>query len=320
MASTTLWPTLVAVAVALPLAHLAYTAWVRRRHPLVGEVLMHEGTRQHFMRSGAGPAVVLVHGANGTWNDFPPELIDDLARDHTVIAVDRPGHGWSEAPRGPLGLAENAAALNAILRGRKLAPATLVGHSYGAAVALRAALDAPDLVSHVVAVCPCTVIDSRNARYVTAPLAGDAIGRVLFQFIALPLIPLGLPLRAQAWHPDPAPGGWSASRAFAYVPSQMHASARNFRPLHTDLKWLEDRLVRLEARLTVLAGGSDVITPPAQHVFWLRRPVPTARMDVVPRVGHWLPRLRPDLISAAVREHSGVQSPPAPLVSEGNRP
>ena len=139
---------------------------------------------------------VLLHGANGTWNDFPPELIDDLARDHTVIAVDRPGHGWSEAPRGPLGLAENAAALLAILRGRRLASATLVGHSYGAAVALRAALDAPDLVSHVVAVCPCTVIDGRNARYVTAPLAGDAIGRVLFQFIALPSIPFdgSLPL------------------------------------------------------------------------------------------------------------------------------
>jgi pimeloyl-ACP methyl ester carboxylesterase len=210
MGSTTLWLTLVAVAVALPLVHLAYTAWVRRRHPLVGEVLMHEGTRQHFTRSGAGPAVVLVHGANGTWSDFPPELIDDLARDHTVIAVDRPGHGWSEAPRGPLGLAENAAALNAILRGRRLASATLVGHSYGAAVALRAALDAPDLVSHVVAVCPCTVVDERNARYVTAPLAGDAIGRVLFQFIALPLIPFGLPPRRGTRTPRPRAGALRA--------------------------------------------------------------------------------------------------------------
>jgi pimeloyl-ACP methyl ester carboxylesterase len=317
MGFNTLWPIAVAVAVALPLAHLAYTAWVRRRHPLVGEVVMHEGARLHFTRCGAGPAVLLVHGANGTWNDFPPELIADLARDHSVVAMDRPGHGWSEAPRGPLGLAENAAALLAIVRSRRLAPVTLVGHSYGAAVALRAALDAPDLVSHVVAVCPCTVVDQRNARYVAAPLAGDAVGRVLFQFLALTLLPFGLPLRAQAWHPDRPPRGWSASRVFAYVPSQMHASARNFRRLHTDLAWLADRLPKLDARLTVLAGGSDRVTPPAQHVFWLRRPVPAARMDVVSRVGHWLPRLRPDLISAAVREHSGAQAPANPGRSQG---
>ena len=309
MASAFFWPVVLTVAVVLPLAHLAYALWVRRRHPMVGETLVHEGARLHFTRCGSGPPVVLVHGANGTWSDFPPELIDDLARDHTVIALDRPGHGWSRAPRGPLGLAENAGALLAILRSRRLGPATLVGHSYGAAVAMRAALEAPDLVSHVVAVCPCTVIDKRNARYVAAPFVGDPIGRVLFQFFSLPLMPFGLPLRAQAWHPERPPAGWSASRAFAYVPSQMHASARNFKRLHRDLAWLEDRLPRLEARLTVLAGGSDLVTPPARHVFWLRRPVPNARMDVVSRVGHWLPRLRPDLISAAVREHSGVQSP-----------
>ena len=99
-----------------PLAHVAYTRWVRRRFPLAGESFVHEGARLHFTRCGAGPVVVLVHGANGTWNDFPPELITELARDHTVLAVDRPGHGWSEAHAGPLGMHENAAAVLALLR------------------------------------------------------------------------------------------------------------------------------------------------------------------------------------------------------------
>src|SRR5262245_42240172 len=84
----------------MPFVHAAYAAWVRRRHPASGEHFTHAGARVHFTRSGAGPAVVLVHGANGTANDFPPELIADLARDHTVITLDRPGHGWSEAPSG----------------------------------------------------------------------------------------------------------------------------------------------------------------------------------------------------------------------------
>ena len=298
---------LVLLAVAMPpLAHVAYTRWVRRRFPRAGVSLVHDDIRLHYLSRGQGPAVVLVHGANGTWSDFPPELIDDLARDHTVLALDRPGHGWSESPAGPLGMHENAAAVLALLRMHGAGGATLVGHSYGAAVALRAALEAPGWVSHVVAVAPCTAIDRRNARYANAPFAGDPVGLALFHFAALPLVPFGLPLRAQAWHPERAPRGWGASRAFAYVPSQMHASARNFRALRADLAWLEAHLPRLTARLTVLAGASDRVTPPSRHVDWLRSAVPGARIEVMPDVGHWLPRLRPAAVAAAVRTNGST--------------
>src|SRR5439155_1011567 len=187
----------------LPLAHVAYAAWVRRRFPLAGESFVHAGARLHYTRSGAGPAVVLVHGANGTWNDFPPELVAELARDHTVLALHQP------------------------------------------------------------------------------------------------------------WHPERAPRGWGASRAFAYVPSQMHASARNFRALRADLHWLETHLPQLKARLTVLAGEYDRVTPPARHVDWLRRALPSAHIEVMPSVGHWLPRLRPDAVARAVRANGSAQAPDA---------
>src|SRR5262249_20245375 len=127
MESRLIWTA--ALALGLPLVHVVYAAWVRRRHPATGEHLADGRLRLHFVRRGSGPTVVLIHGANGTWHDFSPELIAELAKDHTVIALDRPGHGWSKAPSGPLGLAENAAAVIAILRTRRLGPATLVGHS-----------------------------------------------------------------------------------------------------------------------------------------------------------------------------------------------
>jgi pimeloyl-ACP methyl ester carboxylesterase len=290
-----------------PLVHAAYAAWVRRRFPRAGELLEHRGAPLHFARRGSGPPVVLVHGANGTWQDFPADLIADLSRDHTVLTIDRPGHGWSGAPRGPLGLAENAAALLALLRAQRARGATLVGHSYGAAVALRAALEAPDLVSHVVAITPCTALDERNQRYARAPLVGEPVGRLLFQYLSLALVPFGLPLRADAWHPHRAPRGWSASRAFAYVPSQMHASARNFRSLAEDLAWLAERLPGLGARLTVLAGEADRVTPPGRHVDWLREAIPGARIEVLPVVGHWLVRLRTGHVARAVRSGNGAQ-------------
>jgi pimeloyl-ACP methyl ester carboxylesterase len=300
---------LLLAATLLPLAHYFYVHWVRRRFPLVGDVLVHDGVRLHYMHCGRGPTVVLVHGANGTWNDFPPELITDLARDHVVIALDRPGHGWSDAHEGALGLRENAAALVAVLRTHRLTGATLVGHSYGAAVALRAALDAPELVAHVVAVAPCTVIDKRNARYSAPAWVVGPAGRTLLHFIALLMIPFGLPLRRQAYHPERAPRNWGASRAFMFLPTQMHATVRNFHTLHADLAWLEDHLPRLAARLTVLVGAADQVTPPARHVEWLRRKMPAARIEVLPRVGHWLPRLQPGLVAAAVRTGTLARSP-----------
>jgi len=50
-----------------------------------------------------------------------------------------------------------------------------------------------------------------------------------------------------------------------------------------------------------VAGAQDLVTPPAEHVDWLRGAVPRARFTIVPRVGHWLPRLQPEFVTAAVR-------------------
>jgi pimeloyl-ACP methyl ester carboxylesterase len=291
----------------MPLIHAGYAAWVRRQHPAKGVRFTHAGVPVHYVKTGSGPAVVLVHGANGTSGDFPPELISDLARDHTVIVLDRPGHGWSEAPRGPLGLEQNAATVLALVRELDARPATIVGHSYGAAVALRAALDAPEDVSQVVAVCPCTALDERNARYGSLPLMSGPVGATLLRFFALPMVPFGWALRADAWYPAPAPRGWGESRVFAYIPSQMHTAVRNFNRLGTDVTWLQEHLPGLKVPLTVVAGAQDLVTPPDRHVDWLRRAVPAARIQIVPRVGHWLPRLMPEFVSAAVRGRPNLQ-------------
>jgi pimeloyl-ACP methyl ester carboxylesterase len=285
----------------MPFVHVAYVALVRWRHPAKGARFAHAGASLHYTKTGSGPMVVLVHGANGTLGDFPPELIADLARDHTVIALDRPGHGWSEAPQGPLGLEQNAAAVLALVRELGVAPATLVGHSYGAAVAMRAALDAPEVIREVVAVCPCTAVDQRNARYGSMPLMSGPLGAALLRVFALPMVPFGWALRADAWYPAPAPRGWSSSRVFAYIPSQMHTAVRNFRELQRDVAWLEEHLPEMKVPLTVVAGAQDLVTPPARHVDWMRRALPEARIQIVPRAGHWLPRLRPEFVTAAVR-------------------
>ena len=301
---TVLWIVFACAALylALTFGHLAYTAWVRKRFPATGVHVDAAGVQMHIVRRGAGPTVVLIHGANGTLSDFPDALIDDLARDHDVIAIDRPGHGWSDPGSGPLDLQANARAVLATLRACGVARAVLLGHSYGAAVALRAALDEASMVAGVVAVTPCTIVDFHNARFTRVPLPRGLAAEALFHLFTLPLaVPSSPSMRRHAWHPDPPPRGEFASRAFSMTPGQARYASENFRHLQADFAVLARDLPSLMPPFVVLAGAEDRITPAGPHTDWLATAVPGTGVEVLQGVGHWLPRLRADAVAEAVR-------------------
>jgi len=97
------------------------------------------------------PAIVLIHSIGGDrsdWNLVAPLL----APRHRVLVVDLPGHGQSPAPQAAPSVAEAAAALGRTLAERRVEHAILVGHSYGALVALQAAMDHPKRAAAVVVI------------------------------------------------------------------------------------------------------------------------------------------------------------------------
>src|SRR5712671_6867951 len=59
-----------------------------------------ERLRVHYIDSGAGPTVVMIHGNAGGVEDFEFGLVELLSREYRVVAIDRPGHGKSERPAG----------------------------------------------------------------------------------------------------------------------------------------------------------------------------------------------------------------------------
>ncbi len=98
------------------------------------------GLRWHVQTMGQGPSVLLLHGAGAathSWRDLAPML----AKDFTVIAPDLPGHGFTETPWGDgLSLPGMARSLTALLAKLDVDPSFAVGHSAGAAIAVRMAL------------------------------------------------------------------------------------------------------------------------------------------------------------------------------------
>lgn len=111
--------------------------------------------------AGKGPVVVLIHGVGlraEAWN----AQIDALAQDYRVVAVDMPGHG--ESPR----FTEHPtlASYSGRIAGYIDEPATVIGHSFGAMIALDLAIRHPEKITGVAAL---------NAIYRRSPDARAAV-------------------------------------------------------------------------------------------------------------------------------------------------
>jgi len=94
--------------------------------------------------AGGDPAV-LVHGSlvdRHSWDRVVPGLAHSLE----VVTYDRRGHGESEHRARPHPVRDDAADLAGLLEALNLYPAHVVAHSYGGAVALRLAIDRPEMV------------------------------------------------------------------------------------------------------------------------------------------------------------------------------
>jgi magnesium chelatase accessory protein len=93
--------------------------------------------RWHVQEAGEGPTLLLIHGAGGATQSWRG-LFPLLARSHHVVAVDLPGQGFTQmGARGRCGLDPMAEDLRTLIRQEGWAPKAIIGHSAGAAVALR---------------------------------------------------------------------------------------------------------------------------------------------------------------------------------------
>ncbi len=93
----------------------------------------------HVQALGAGPELLLIHGAGGASHSFR-HLIPLLAPHFQVIAIDLPGQGFSQlGAKARCGLEPMSADLDALCRQQGWQPQAVIGHSAGAAIALRLA-------------------------------------------------------------------------------------------------------------------------------------------------------------------------------------
>ena len=107
------------------------------------------GIRLHYRDwGGTGRPLVLLHGLASSchiWDLVAPQLAEDFA----VIAVDQRGHGLSDKPESGYDFATVGRDLEGVIRARGLEKPVIVGHSWGADVALEFAVAYPDVAAGI---------------------------------------------------------------------------------------------------------------------------------------------------------------------------
>ncbi len=111
--------------------------------------------RLHYAVAGDPhkPALVIIHGTPGDWQQYARYLLDDNLRQHyRVVVIDRPGWGESTVASGAVvtSFKDQARIISALLiqlhQDSKGQPIVIMGHSLGASLAPQIALDYPELV------------------------------------------------------------------------------------------------------------------------------------------------------------------------------
>lgn len=133
-----------------------------------------DGLSCRYQRAGSGPALLLVHGLMGysfSWR----HAIPFLAQQATVYAIDLPGTGLSDRSRGmDSSLAASAKRLLRFMDHTGIASCDLLGTSHGGAVAMMAAILAPQRVRTLILVAPAN--------------SWSAHGRFLIPFLSNPVV------------------------------------------------------------------------------------------------------------------------------------
>ncbi len=263
------------------------------------------GLRWHIEEMGSGPLALLIHGTGASthsWRRFAPIL----AHRFRVLALDLPGHGFTEAPRGShLSLPRMAQSIAALLAVLHVKPDIAIGHSAGAAILCRMALDRR---------LDTKAIVSLNGAFL--PFGGPAsqffggIAKLLFMN---PFVP-----RFFTWH---AYDNATVRRLINGTGSEIDLEglalyARLLRnPVHVaaalgmmaswDLETLSRELPKLPTKLTLIAAAKDRAVP-SDVAFKVQDMVPGSKVILLRNLGHLAHEEKPAevaefIVSEAIR-------------------
>jgi pimeloyl-ACP methyl ester carboxylesterase len=297
---------LLAIAAGLLLFTIHTVRQVEAALPPAGRFIDVPGARLHVVERGQGPALLLVHGLAGQLCHFTYALVDQLATQCRVVAVDRPGSGYSvRAPNASAALGAQADVLAALIDALGLGRPLVVGHSLGGAVALALAQRHPERVAGLLLLAPLT----HPVREISPAFNGLKIAKPWMRtLVAWTLaVPFGIAKRDEVlqliFGPNSVPVDF-ATRGGGLLtlrPSHFVAACTDLAAAPEDLEGMIQRYTTMQLPVRIIYGRDDRILSPQEQGEALAAKLPGARLTLIDG-GHMLPITAPDAVAQFIRE------------------
>jgi pimeloyl-ACP methyl ester carboxylesterase len=254
------------------------------------------GVRIRYVDTGAGPAVVLVHGFTGdierSWVNTG--VLPELARDHRVLALDLRGHGHSDKPHDPRAYDELALDVIRLLDHLQIEKSHVVGYSLGGIIVAKLLTTYPERFRSAV----LGGAAYRRSRSVRSDEATEAAAREIEAGVYRALIVSTAPTD----EPAPSEEAIRARSREIAASGDVRAHAALMRARRA-LLVSDAQIATLRVPSLAVVGGADPARP---RVEAMRKVWPGLRVEIVPGAAHptvherGLPR-RPEFAQAIRR-------------------
>lgn len=289
------------------------TRETERANPPAGSIIEVSGVKLHVAVSGQGRPVVFLHGLGAMMQDWRLSLLGQAERRYRTLAFDRPGYGWSERPGWSRWSPERQAELlRRATRRMGVERPMLVGHSYGALVALAWAEAYPEDVAGLVLIAPYAYPGRVKTPFLAAQslsglggLARNTISPMLGRAAWDKAI-------ARIFAPNPVPDAIALYPADMNMrPSQMRAQAEELANIMPASRRLSEHYGAIAAPTVILTGDRDNVLDPVVQAIRLHQAIAHSVLKTIPETGHMLHHFAAAEVLAAIElawHESDVQS------------
>ncbi|WP_306754507.1 alpha/beta fold hydrolase [Paracoccus actinidiae] len=275
-----------------------------QRNPPVGRFIDVDGVRLHYLERGEGPPLVLLHGNGSMIQDFVSSgLVDMAARQHRVIVFDRPGYGHSTRPRGRVWSPEaQADLLREALDRLGVSQAVILGHSWGASVAVAMALNHPQMVRGLVLASgyyyPTARVDMALLSGPAVPLVGDVSRYTIAPLVSRLVWPL---LLRKIFGPAPVPAKFKGfPEEMAVRPSQIRSEAAESALLIPAAAVMCKDYAALTMPVAIVVGAEDRLIDPDAQSRRLHQAIAQSSFHLVQGSGHMVHQTSPEAVMEAI--------------------
>jgi pimeloyl-ACP methyl ester carboxylesterase len=278
-----------------------------RDNPPLGRFIEIDGVRLHYLDGGgSGEPLVLLHGNGSMIQDFESSgLVEMASQKYRVIVFDRPGFGHSARPRRTIWTPEAQARLiHRALKQIGVSQAKVLGHSWGASVALALASKHPEVVTGLILASgyyyPSARADVLLLSGPAVPLIGDILRHTVSPILGRLLWPLAM---RKMFGPAKVPAKFQDfPKEMALRPSQIRASAAETALMIPSAFALRGKYAGLKMPVVIVAGEEDRVIDIDKQSARLHREVDHSKFRRIANAGHMVHQTATARVMAAIDE------------------